>query len=381
MEIIFIIGSVQAFFIGLLIFSKNPKSTGDYVLGFWHALIGFHLLSYYWFTTGQLYNYPSLFTISTSFPLLQGPFLFVYVLSIIDKENRFRKKYWIHVMPFLLYNIFMLYDFHFLSFEGKLAYIEKAKLRELPILLLINYLNVFLGPVYLVLSLFKLRKHQQNINEVYSYRENIDLKWLWYVLTGMGVVWITVVIAFSLSTILPMQVWEWLNHSIYLAVTFCVFFMGYFGLKQKAIFYYEDVLKKNETIQNNPKKKSSPALYEKSGLKPEDAIQHLERLKSYMDTEKPYLNGKLSLKEVADALDISPNHLSEIINGQLNQNFFDFVNGYRVNLVKEKMVDPHYNNYSLLGVAIECGFNSKSSFNAIFKKATGKTPTEYLKAL
>ena len=381
LEIIFIIGSAQAFFIAFLIFSKKNKIIGDYVLSVWHAFIGLHLLSYYGFALGQLYNYPSLFAVSNTFPLLQGPFMFVYVLTMIDKKNLFRKKYLLHGIPFLFFNVFMLFDFHFLSFEGKVAYIEKSMFQELPVMLLINYLNVFLGPAYLVLSLFKLRKHQQNIDEEFSYRENIDLKWLWYVLAGMGVIWITVVIAFSLSTILSMQNWEWLNHSIYLAVTFCVFFLGYYGLKQKTIFYHEDVLDKNEILQDNPKKKSPSALYEKSGLKPEDAIQHLERLKSYMDTGKPYLNGKLSLKEVADALNISPNHLSEVINGQLDQNFFDFVNNYRVALVKEKLGDPSYNHYTLLGVALECGFNSKSSFNAIFKKATGQTPSEYLNSL
>ena len=100
-----------------------------------------------------------------------------------------------------------------------------------------------------------------------------------------------------------------------------------------------------------------------------------------MVKEKPYLNGKLTLKEVADSLDISENHLSQVINGQLHVNFFDFINEYRVELVKAKMNDPDYNHYTLLGVAMDCGFNSKSSFNAIFKKMTGLTPTEYLRTL
>ena len=384
METIFIIGAAQAVFLSFLVVSKKHKAISDYVLALWLAFIGLHLFHYYCFSIGQLDDAPSLFASGVCFPLLQGPLMFVYVLTRIDIMNRFKREYWLHTIPFIFFNIYFLFDFHFLGYEEKLAYLEKAKFRELPMVALVNYLNVFLGPVYLLLSLLKLRGHNRNIDEVYSYHENIDLKWLKYVLVGMAIVWVTVVIAFSLSTVLPITRWEWLNHTIYLSVAFSVFFLGYFGLKQQVIYSIADGKK---TIDKKPVqsdrniKEIPPRQYEKSGLKPEDAVKHRERLNVYMENEKPYLNGKLSLKEVADALDLSPNHLSEVINGQLNQNFFDFVNSYRVRLVKEKMADPQYNNYSLLGVALECGFNSKSSFNAIFKKATGQTPTEYLRSL
>ena len=100
-----------------------------------------------------------------------------------------------------------------------------------------------------------------------------------------------------------------------------------------------------------------------------------------METEKPYLDGKLSLKKVATDLGISTNYLSQVINENLNKNFFDFVNEYRVEMVKEMIIDPSNKNYTLLAIAYDCGFNSKSSFNSIFKKHTGLTPTEYQKSL
>ena len=87
-----------------------------------------------------------------------------------------------------------------------------------------------------------------------------------------------------------------------------------------------------------------------------------------MEKEIPYTDGKLSLKQVATNLNISTNHLSQVINENLNKNFFDFVNEYRVNLIKEKMKDPNHKQFTLLALAFDCGFNSKSSFNVIFKK-------------
>jgi len=84
---------------------------------------------------------------------------------------------------------------------------------------------------------------------------------------------------------------------------------------------------------------------------------------------------------VATALQISTNHLSQVINENLDKNFFDFVNGYRVEMVKQKMKDPSNKNYTLLSLAYDCGFNSKSSFNAIFKKYTGSTPSQYLNTI
>ena len=96
-----------------------------------------------------------------------------------------------------------------------------------------------------------------------------------------------------------------------------------------------------------------------------------------MTEEKPYLNEDLTSKEVAQKLNISTNHLSQVINENLGKNFFDFVNGYRVDLAKQKLSDPANNIYTIISLAYDCGFSSKSSFNAIFKKFVGVTPSEF----
>jgi AraC-like DNA-binding protein len=100
-----------------------------------------------------------------------------------------------------------------------------------------------------------------------------------------------------------------------------------------------------------------------------------------MKSAKPYLNPDLSLPQLAADLNISSHYLSQVINEQFNLNFFDFVNRYRVEVFKEKIEDHEFRNFSLLGIAFECGFNSKSAFNRIFKQTTGITPSQYKKTI
>mgnify|MGYP002750193505 CR=1 FL=1 len=96
-----------------------------------------------------------------------------------------------------------------------------------------------------------------------------------------------------------------------------------------------------------------------------------------MEKEQIYTDPEITLKDLSEKVGTSSHNISEIINTKLNQNFFDFINHYRVQRVKLDLVDKNKNHLTLFGIAIEAGFNSKSGFNAIFKRYTGKTPSEY----
>ncbi|MEZ5149364.1 MAG: helix-turn-helix domain-containing protein [Bacteroidales bacterium] len=121
--------------------------------------------------------------------------------------------------------------------------------------------------------------------------------------------------------------------------------------------------------------------YGGSGLKESDALLYVEKLKNLMEAEKPFLNPNLNLPQLAKVLEIPSYYLSQVLNNNIEQNFFDFINSYRVEETKAKMADPKYENLSLLGIAFESGFNTKSAFNRVFKKMTGFTPSEYKKRL
>ena len=96
-----------------------------------------------------------------------------------------------------------------------------------------------------------------------------------------------------------------------------------------------------------------------------------------MQKERPYLESELTLPKLADLLQVPPHHLSQVINESLGQNFFDFVNAHRVEEAQRLLRDPERSAYTVLAIAEEAGFNSKTAFNTAFKKVTGKTPTEF----
>jgi len=379
MEVVFLLGSVQALFLAILVFNKKHKSTGDYVLGIWLVFIGLHLLNHYLFTTGFLYRHPHLLGIGTPFPLLEGPFMFVYVLVTISKRGRFRPVYLLHGIPFLLFTVYYIFEFYILSPAEKVAFYEQLYIKIPLELYIVTLPMIFLGPFYLVWSLIKLRRHSKEIEKNFSYTETISLRWLRNVLIFIGFVWVTGILA-NIFVKFPFLSVTMHEHLQYLALTIAVFFLGYFGIRQQAIYRSDPVIVK-DPVKPGQKKKSVKEQYLHSGLKKADAEKYSASLLKYFKNERPFLNGKLSLNKVAARLEITPNHLSQVINEQLGMSFFDFVNSYRVEEFKSRLTSNEDNQFTLLGIAFECGFNSKSSFNTIFKKFTGATPSQFAQQL
>lgn len=380
MEVLFILGASQAFFLSFLVFKKADKSDGDFVLGAWLVFMGLHLLDYYFHVTGFGLRYPFLLAFGNFFPMVQGPFMYVYILVMINRSGKLKLIYLLHGLPFLIVMIYFTFDFYLLGAEEKLAYYKILSTEGSWALSVTSILNNFLGPIYVVFSLVKLRKHIKNIANNFSYTEEIDLAWLKYVLTGLGFVWSVVLIANVMGLFTTDD--QLGNHLIYLSLTIAIFFLGYFGIKQQAIYVPIPTGRTGTSTVTEKKpvvEKSETDRYKHSGLKKKEAEGYAKELLDYMEKDRPYLNGKLSLKEVAEYFDISVNHLSQVINEQLGKSFFDFVNEYRVEEVKKLMAESKHEQFTLLAVAYDSGFNSKSSFNSIFKKMTGFTPSEYLK--
>ncbi|NVO31636.1 helix-turn-helix domain-containing protein [Hymenobacter lapidiphilus] len=109
---------------------------------------------------------------------------------------------------------------------------------------------------------------------------------------------------------------------------------------------------------------------------PSELLAHRDHLVHFMETEQPWLRAELTLAELAQALHVTPGILSRVINTGCGCNFSDFVNGYRVRAATERLASPRYAHYSLVGVAFDCGFNSKSTFNRVFKKLAGYPPSD-----
>ena len=164
----------------------------------------------------------------------------------------------------------------------------------------------------------------------------------------------------------------------FISLTLLSFLFGVFGFHQPGIF--EEVVRPQdpiELLEIEPDNKK----YQRSGLRQKDVSDLVNKIRKYMVIEKPYLDRELTIYDLSDQLKISRHILSEVINEHMGMNFYSLVNEYRVNEVKERMKSDEFRNLTILAIAYDSGFNSKSSFNTIFKEKTGQTPSEYLSAL
>ena len=155
------------------------------------------------------------------------------------------------------------------------------------------------------------------------------------------------------------------NSYLLLIVAFLFYFISF-----KLVTKGKDILPKNEISK-----------YKNSNLNAQLIEQYKTDLINAMETDKLYLNGKLSIQDVSNELNIPKQYISEVLNEHMNTNFQDFINEYRVEEFIKRLKNDHNNQFTLLGIATEVGFNSKSSFNAIFKKFKDVTPTQFKKNL
>ncbi|MFY0655099.1 MAG: helix-turn-helix domain-containing protein [Cyclobacteriaceae bacterium] len=374
MEVVIIVGVIQSLFLVSLLAAKTNKMPSDKVLMAWLMFAGIFLFSYYAELIGLDRQYPFIAFFAFSFGMLMGPITYIYIHVLTSQLQKFKWHYLLHGLPYVSFTLILLIKLQSndnpLITEG----IKEIEDSKTPIMWAQTITNIFNGPVYMILSWSLLNKHGINIRSKFSYVENIDLKWLKSVTLSFLILLIVVVLMNVISNYNDFIDSRTGDDIIFSTLVILVFFLGYRGVKQQVIFSTKD---NHEAVAG---KKGSPdkAQYLHSGLTENESKEYLESLLAIMEKEKPFLNGKLSLNDLADMLNISSNHLSQAINENLNQNFFDFINGYRVEAIKQRMLDSDSKNLTLLALAYESGFNSKSSFNNIFKKTTGLTPSQYI---
>lgn len=323
--------------------------------------------------TGYYESFPHLVGSTSSLVFLYGPLIYLYVQSYISRSAQFKPTYLLHLVPFILYNLLLIPLFYIKSGPEKLAYHQDV-LSDPPGLWLsvALVLKAITLPAYLIWALFLLRNHVKNIGQFFAHTEEIDLGWLRYLIWSMAVVGL-VVMVLSFAKIASGVNIETEKY-IFAIATFWIFGLGYYGLKQAPIFIGGP---QTFDAPNNQVQNKSQA-YQKNRVKAADADVYQKVLVAHMEKERPFLKNKLTLAQLAKETNIPSHHLSQILNERMKQNFFDFVNGYRIDEFKEQIKDPANQNFSILGVALNCGFNSKAAFNRIFKKHTGVTPSQYL---
>ena len=135
-----------------------------------------------------------------------------------------------------------------------------------------------------------------------------------------------------------------------------------------------------EHLNNEQRKlhKGVNAKYKRSGLGENEMQRILRLLLKYMEEYKPYLKNNLTIYDLSEEINIPKHYISQVINEKLHKNFYTFINEYKVKEFKKRLLDPQNSNFTILSIAFESGFNSKTGFNTIFKKIEKLTPSEYL---
>ncbi len=234
--------------------------------------------------------------------------------------------------------------------------------------------------LYLAWCFRELSQHRKQIQNNFSYTDRIGLSWLRCLLGFITTLYILFLLDVFTSDWLGLD--DQFNNALYLLMVVMFYTLGYLGLRQPDIFkplketqppLYQE-LENRQIIPDNKALK-----YKTSSLDDKTTTLLLADLVSHMQTHKPHLESKITLPLLSAQLSISTNYLSQITNQQFNQNFFDFINHYRVREAKIHLANLEQEKINILNVGYGSGFNSKSAFYSAFKKHTGMTPTQYRK--
>jgi AraC-like DNA-binding protein len=377
------LGAVQGIFLSILLFSKYRTHPANRYLG---LLVLLYSLFIFNFMLSELTffkeRFPHLLMILSGLPFLFGPFHLIYVGELTDSHLKIARFHWYHFLPFLIYKIFYIQVF-FLSTEDLQAIFQQISMGSPPFhITLSSILLAVIGVIYSIIALIVFTRYSVKIQNIYSSLDKINLYWLRFFTYTAMFVW-SVVLTESILSVSGVDVKPYFILVPVLTSIF-VYATGYIGLYKTEIFEQPEVqknLKQAHEIEERKYGYNDDQRYQKSGLSERKASQYLEKLKRYMEEEKPYLKSNLTLNDLSNKLGISNHNLSEILNTHLKQNFFDFVNQYRVEEVKKYLADKGNDHLTLLSIAFDAGFNSKSGFNAIFKKYINITPSEYRQKL
>jgi len=373
LAVIAMLGAAQGIFLALALLGlKKGRIAATRLLAALMAISSLAIIASMLFRTGYISLYPHLFQITTPFYFLFGPLIFLYV-SISISGRSLRRLDILHFLPSVLCAAYYT-PLYFQSRADKLLSIESMIQNYPPTELRIRSALLAIQAIpYLILAVAVLLSRSKKIKALNPAFGRNQLFWLRSLMAMLLLVSAAGLFRFFFN----------LRAESMLLVPICfsamIYVAGYMALKHPyALAGMDEPISFDSSFAPEAEPSKLPVRkYEKSNLTSKRAEEYLERLLSCMETEKPYIDGALTLQKLAEKLSIPPSHLSQIINERLEQNFFDFINSYRVKEVQRLFGDPSKKHYALLAIAVEVGFNSKSTFSSAFKKYANMTPSEF----
>ncbi|SEB43042.1 AraC-type DNA-binding protein [Tenacibaculum sp. MAR_2009_124] len=370
-------GIFIAIFLVILLILKRNKTNSDRILGYWLCLMAVHLFFFYLRDSELMVEMPYLIGVDFVFPILQSVFLYFYARSITGNGLSIKKTL-VHLIPTFILLITSI-PFFMLDDETKIDIVIRRTNHDYDWYDYLSTIFVIIsGFAYCVTTLFLIEEHKKNILHRFSNTDNKELIWLKNLTIGLLIIWLSVFITDNPAIIFSL-------------VVLFVLFIGFFGINQTSIFSSQPINKEelNISSQNTSDNIVDASVseitisnvkrqYVKSGLTTQMSNGIYKLLRSKMQMEKLFLNNELTLTELAKKLEVKSNHLSQVINERENKNFYNYINTLRVNEFLQIHKAPENKNLTILAIALNCGFKSKSTFNKHFKLITGKTPKDYI---
>ena len=294
---------------------------------------------------------------------LLGPLIYLYVKSLGSENKGILRKNRKHFIPFALYFVLITIPLLISVVSKKYVFLYLEILNDNGYI--VNCIEILFELFYLIISLRLFYRLNASLKNVFSTLEYKNIRWIEVLCWGL--------ILFACVHLVVISMEEMNGESsildFILACSYVGFvcYLGYYGLQQK---------------HSDQVSAEAPIVIAKRKYMTDEEVDELTSIiASTFPSQKPYLDEELNLKKLASILQTSDKKLSYYLNNHLQTNFYDFVNTYRVDAFKTKLANNEQEHYSILGLAYDSGFRSKSSFNRIFKKETGLSPSAYLKTL
>ena len=372
-ETLYYIGISQALFVAFVLLTKKEKQGSDFILLAWLLTISFKMMILLISVEhGEFFD--NQFSIGL-IPLTFGPFLFLYTKYLLYRRWFFKSRDFLHFVPFVFFTFL-----YFTFFRGKFSFdTHRFLITDGYVFVRIIFSVAFLASVsfYTYLTLLILGRHRKRLQDRFSFlSESNELNWL-YVLTGIFSLTYLLYFALGLYNVVTNQGYFDIAYTSDVFLTILAFSVSYFGIKQPYLFKL--VPEEKEETKEAKEHSTQKEKYKNSNLSDEQKEEYIEHIYAFMQTERPFLNAELTVQDLSKQLNISRHHLTEILNNDIGKNFFTFVNEYRVEEVKRRLLDERFEHLTIVAIAFESGFNSKSTFNSIFKQNTGLSPSDYRK--
>jgi AraC-like DNA-binding protein len=365
-------GILQGFVLsGILFIKKTDRSLSNRLISLTIFLVNLHLTYLIILDLNFDNMYPQLLWIPYSYLTAIGPLIFLYVRSLLEKQFKISKKEVILFLPLIIELIFQIIQIIY-SIIHNTAYYNVPSDAVISIgIYITSILSIF---YYFKLSLKAINSHEEWAKRNFSNLKEITLSWLYKLLSYYRILWLLwIPFAAIFLAFFRLQIQNFILiliiYFLMLAITYLTYWIGIEGVRRMDLIFFHS------------KEHSSSETKAYTNIEKSKIDSYIARVQQFMVEDRLYLNESLSLRDLSSRLGIDPNLLSYILNTHLRKNFYEYINEYRIEELKNRLNQPKYKNYTMLAIALECGFNSKTSFNRIFKQMTGITPSQYKKTL